>query len=178
MLVYLPPLDQEQLGSGFGATGFYTPPPDVGSTGYLADLITLIPADMVVPAYTQGYVTGSADLNVVFYDTNGNSISPFSLSYAVGFVSGDDFSEFHPIGNEERIPAEIRTGRFHPHFQIGDKWVTGNYEILWKYRVSEDSEEETKKTLFEVCSAGIYDHGVSENVGYFDVQATVIVVGD
>lgn len=165
MLVYLPPLTKDQLYSDAGATGF----PSIAEEPLVAS-----PS---VPVYTQGSVIGCSDLNVNFFNDSGVRISPYSLVYAVGYVTGEDFSVFQPVGNEERIPASIRVGMFHPNFQIGGKWLTGNYAILWKYRVYEDSEVETKKTLFVVGSSGIYDHGSLDSLGYFDVQATVIVVG-
>lgn len=181
MLVYLPPLNESHLEIGPGATGFpldsVESPPGTGSTGSCDDLGDSNPSGLEVPVYMQGDKVGPSDLNVMFLDPSGNFISPFSLVYSVGFLTGQGLADLHPIGSEERKPASVRTGLFHPNFQIGDKWFTGEYLILWKYKISEESEEETKETLFYVETSGTEDKKPLED-NFHDVQATVVVVGD
>lgn len=171
MLVYLPPIEEDFLNRGPGATGFA--PEDESETSYCYP-DTTVPE---VPSYAQGYRVSPTDLNVIFMDGRGSYISPYSLTYSVGFLSGTDLLDFHPIGNSERIPAGIRTGIFHPNFQVGDKWVTGEYLILWKYQITAESSEETKETLFKVSSAGFYDVQ-PQDAGLSDIPATVVIIGD
>lgn len=182
MLVYLPPLSESRLEIGPGATGFPTDsaelyPESAGSTGSYSEQGYSNPEGLEVPVFLQGEKIGPSDLNVVFLDQSGNAISPFSLTYEVGFLTGQGLADLHTIGSDTRIPASVRTGVFHPNFQIGDKWFTGEYLVLWKYRVSEESEEETKETLFYVETAGMEDKKPLED-NFHDVQATVVVVGE
>lgn len=170
MIVYLPPLPEYHLTSGNGATGFA---PDLGPTG----VAPVVPASLEVPSIIQGHKVLPNELNVVFFNANGQSISPYSLTFEIGFLSGPDKSVVHVVGSETRVPTSIRVGRFYPSFQVGDKWFTGDYLITWKYKISADSAEEYKETLFRVCTSGIYDSKPHAQE-YSDVSATVVVVGD
>lgn len=120
----------------------------------------------------QGAVLSDSDLNVVFINNDGLDFSPFSLAYSVGFFSED--SSFHTVGSTSRIPLKLREGRFRPNFQVGDTWYTGNYQIVWSYRVTASSEVKTRETPFTVVTAGLYDNKPLP-VGYQDVSATIII---
>jgi hypothetical protein len=124
--------------------------------------------------FKQGYRLGNSDLNILFFDSQGRSISPYSVSYEVGYITEAD-NKFHRVGIANRIPIEIRTGRFRPNFQVGDKWNTGNYEIRWNYQVTNGGAVETISVPFLVITKGIYDFTATD-IGVFNLQATVVVI--
>lgn len=146
--MYRPPLSEDQLKGG-------------------------TPNDIIL---CQGQVIGDTALNVLFFDEQGRSVTPFFISYKVGFLSGEEpMQELHLIGSENRRPLEMRTGLIRPNFQVGDKWYTGDYCLIWVYRVNEDDDLQERKIPFKVITTGIYDVKPSPS-STNDIQATVIIV--
>jgi len=119
-------------------------------------------------SFIQGQALEDSDLNVYFYRDN-LAFSPFFIKYELGYLRSNNFYE--KLGYGERTPRELNTGRFAPNFLIGDKWKTGYYRIVWKYRVSEASELLEKYLDFKVCTEGIY-----ETQGFFDLLASLVII--
>jgi hypothetical protein len=121
---------------------------------------------------TQGQRVENGDLDfLLVYPSTGQRYSPYAITYSVGFVSMDDGS-YHPMGRTDRTPLELRTGRFRPYFQIGDKWFTGSYLIVWSYQVSGGDPLTVTPVPFTVLSRGIYNN-VASGLGVFDLPATL-----
>lgn len=162
MNVYLPPLYEDDLEETPGATGFSVQGETIDDT-------------LVVPCYTQGAMIGNTDLAAYFLDSSGRPIEPYSLTYAIYYVSSGLPEELILQGLLTRRPLGLRTGIYRPNFQIGDKWYTGNYKIIWTYQVTKESAVETKENLFSVASEGLYDnHPITQ--GYLDIPASVVIV--
>lgn len=121
----------------------------------------------------QGAVITPGVLDVVFMDTEGNYVSPSEITYDV--LAIDDAGAEHLIGKEGRTPVSVRTGRFSPNLQVGNKWLTGQYVLNWKYRVNSLDDISTRRISFEVVSSGIYDVRMV-GLGLFNMKATVFVV--
>jgi len=121
----------------------------------------------------QGQRIEDGVLDVLFVDTSTeNFFTPWSITYSVGFLSQDDGS-YHPVENLQRIPLEMRVGRLRPNFSVGDKWFTGNYQVVWTYVVNEGDPESTRSVPFTVTTAGIYDRHPS-SLGVYDITATLV----
>ena len=142
---YLPPLSSSVLESGT-ATGVKLP---------------------------QGAKVDPGVLDIVFMDAQGDYVSPSSIFYAVCAL--DDFGYEHVIGIEDRLPLNVRTGRFSPNFIIGVKWYTGNYRLRWSYKISTLDTVLVRNIDFEVVSSGVYDVRMV-GLGLFNIRATVLVV--
>ena len=142
---YLPPLPRSFLDSGT-ATGVNLP---------------------------QGAKVEPGILDVVFMDTIGNYVSPYILLYTVYAI--DAFGYEHLVGEPDRMPLSVRTGRFSPNFIIGEKWKTGTYRIKWCYFLSSTDSELFRDIDFEVVSSGVYDVRMV-GLGLFNIKATVLVV--
>jgi len=127
------------------------------------------------PSFTQGHLIQNGDLDAVFLNSQGRYFSPFQISYSVGAMSDD--GNYRPMGSEERIPVEMRTGRYRPNFQIGDTWFTGSYEIRWSVTVSEGEEPFIRSVPFSVLTAGTHDVNPS-SLGTYDLGAAVFILRD
>jgi hypothetical protein len=136
----------------------------------------LVDGQVVLPVFEQGYTLENTDLVIKFFNADGMAMSPFYLTYSVGFLSGEAPDQvYHVMGNDQRLPLEMRTGMYRPNLQIGDTWFTGLYQILVTYQVDEGSAPLTKNVEFIVTTAGIYDKVPLANE-YYDIAATVIIV--
>ena len=110
---------------------------------------------------------------LVFCNPEMLDFSPYSVSYAVGFLSDD--GQYHFYGSVSREPLKIREGRFRPNFQVGDNWFLGSHVIVWHYQVTADSDQLTREVPFIVTTAGISGR-TALPTGSLDISATVIVV--
>jgi hypothetical protein len=125
------------------------------------------------PVFKHGHLIQNGDLDAVFLNSEKNHFSPYSISYAVGAMSDD--GNFRGIGSSERIPVEMRTGRYRPNFQIGDTWFTGSYEIRWTLVVNNGDESITRSVPFTVASGGINNVSAS-TLGTYDLGAAVFII--
>lgn len=113
-------------------------------------------------SFRQGYRLQTDDLNTTFY-TQGLiyppdrtfAYSPYWVRYEIGYHHPTE-SRVLRIGPLNRKPVEKRTGLYRANFIVGERWTPGTYQIKWKYKISDVSDEETKTEDFEITTRGVY----------------------
>lgn len=112
-------------------------------------------------SFSQDYRLQEGDLNVSFYGQGLISpaaltvpYAPYYLSYEIDYYKATELRWIR-LGPLYRLPEEVRSGVYRANFIIGDRWATGDYRIIWKYRISADSDLETKTYSFTVLSKGV-----------------------
>ena len=91
------------------------------------------------------------------------TVNPYFVSYEIDFI---DPIGLYPIrvGPFNRVPLTTPANAYYANLTIGEKWATGNYQILWKSQMTGETGVpyvESTET-FQVTTAGTYDvHGVT-----------------
>ena len=124
------------------------------------------------PTFVQGFRMQGDVLDILFLNKEGEDVSPFAVTYALGTASPYDFN---PIGSPERKPLMPRIGRYRPNFMVGDDWYTGAYECRWSIIINEGDAPAYRSVPFNVCTAGTSDIS-ARSMGVFDMSATVFVI--
>ncbi len=131
--------------------------------------------------FQQGHRVGLQDLIINLYARYHYAqphqtfpFTPFWIRYDIGFIHPTT-GDFMLIGAKDRLPDVLDTGKIRPNFIINDKWKPGTYQILWHYRVTEESSVETIMVEFSVVSDGIHQPEIfMEN--HFDIRAYMVLL--
>lgn len=130
-------------------------------------------------SFSQGYRLTDTDLTKVYYwGETGNGatgipqvdgyaqplpVEPYWVRYEVDFIEPVGVYPIR-VGPMNRIPSKTLNATYFANMSIGQKWATGDYQIVWRSQMTgetstpfvEDAE------LFAVTSGGIYDvHGIT-----------------
>lgn len=129
---------------------------------------------MTVKSFVQNYRLTESDLIKEFYwGETGAGITglpliagyvkpwlvrPYYVSYEIDFI--EPVGEYPiKVGPFNRIPLSTPTNTYYANFIVGNKWPTGNYQIVWKSLMSGETgvpfAESTE--LFQVTTAGLND---------------------
>lgn len=167
MSVFTPTLSREELSSGPGATEFRIEDP-----AHVGEVPPVLIRNSAVPVYMQGEVLDLSDLNIQFFKDGIIAISPFSLTFSIGYLQQ---GVFKPVGPLVRQPLMLRVGRFCPNFKVGTFWKVGDYLIRWVYQMSDGSTPVTIDTPFRVNTLGVVSDRTTLT-GVLELSATVVIL--
>jgi len=98
-----------------------------------------------------GYTLTDSDLVASFIDDTNNYFDPYFVSYTIKYI--DDIGNTLIVGQEDRVPIHIATGRYRPAFTIPTNWRIGYYFVIWKFRNKLGCPIFYKREKFQIVTA-------------------------
>jgi hypothetical protein len=143
--------------------------------------VTTTPAPLV--SFVSGYRLQDDDLNMTFFAQGiayppylTYSYTPYSVKYEIDYI--DPINGLRTMGTRNRIPQLVKPGTYRANLIIEDSWTPGLYQIVWKYKVSENSDIQESIEMFGVNDLGV--HYVPFQIFFcqLDIPATFLVLQD
>jgi hypothetical protein len=110
-----------------------------------------------VQTFPTGYRLNREDLTVQFVKKFGFGhgplavYNPFYVACEIGLI--DSNLAYTRIGPEFRVPEIVKVGTYRANFIVGEHWVSGIYQIIWKYQVCAEDPIQTAVEQFAVAAA-------------------------
>ena len=108
-------------------------------------------------------------------------VNPYWVRYEIDYIEPVDQYPIR-IGPLNRIPLTTFNTTYYANFIVGERWATGDYQIIWKsYMTGETGIPLLQSTdTFGVTGAGIYEvHGITGPViWYGDIYSETGIMGE
>jgi len=119
--------------------------------------------------------TGSGATGLPYVDgyVQTYQVLPYWVSYEIDYIEPTGMYPVR-IGPFNRCPGKTLDQTYFANMSIGGKWATGEYQIVWKSRMTGDTGVPfvIESEPFSVISAGLYDvHGVTGPVQWCECVA-------
>lgn len=102
-----------------------------------------------------GYTFTDNDLVAYFRDESGTLFDPYYVSYTIKYI---DNNHNDIVGQEDRPPLRISTGRYRPNFTIPNRWSEGEYYIEWSYRSNDSSYDKIRYSTENFYIYSLYSY--------------------
>jgi hypothetical protein len=102
--------------------------------------------DLNISFYAQG-IAYPPDLTYLY--------TPYFVSYEISYIDPDKGPII--VGPRDRQPVLVKSGTYRANMVIDDSWASGDYQILWKFKVSEEADIEYSADIFEVNGLGVHE---------------------
>ena len=104
------------------------------------------------------FETGSEPTGLAYYQPTPYPVSPYYVRYEIDFIEPVGLYPIR-VGPFNRIPGKTLSNTYYANLIVGNKWPTGNYQIVWKSLMGGETGvafDESTET-FSVTSGGIYN---------------------